>query len=89
MEKYPYQAAIVGRDTMPLGHREKWAFLEMMMKDMHSGQAIRLTLTVANEKRLRPDIRWGRLCKKKDVIPHSRIARNGSDNVTMYLWFEK
>jgi hypothetical protein len=84
----PYQAAIVGIDTMPRGHREKWAFLASMILDLHPGQVVRLTLPKKDIRKLRPDMRWKRICKKLGKTHHSRIIQNGSDNATMYLWYE-
>lgn len=86
MEKYPYQATIVGSENIPPARQDKWRFLETIAQDLHINQAIRLILPL-NFKSSHLDNGWRKVCKRMRVIPHSRIDKNG-ENKAMYLWFE-
>ena len=83
MNNYPYQATIIGHDSVPRG-RGKLMFLKHLVKEMESGQAIRLVLPASIPH---STIRayWDKVARKTGK-PHSQIHTNGANSYVVYLW---
>ena len=82
MTEYPYQATIVGNESLP-NIRGRFSFLRVLAKKLKPGQHVRLVVPVTTKK---SDIFgvWYSI-KGKDK-PHTMFKKN-NDSYTVCLWF--
>lgn len=86
MKEPPFQAYIVGRDTLPSPYRT-WSFLKDFMPKLKDGQAIRLV--IPKGQNVIPAINyWGRaISKYNGKKSHSRRRKQSDGSTILYLWF--
>lgn len=85
MTEYPYQATIVGNESLPkTGRASRFLFLHDLAEKLKPGQHVRLVVSRTQRKTAVTGIWYGIKGKGK---PHSMIKKNTDDSYTIYLWF--
>ena len=83
----PFQASIVGLDTMPTfrdqTRKSKYSFLINMRRKLLEGQAIRLLIPKGSPTQT-PITYWYRLCGISKG--HSQLQKNGDGSYILWLW---
>jgi len=82
----PYQAAIVGKETIPRGRRGKWLFLKDIFPKIKPGQAVRLQVPLS-ENRSSVNTAWLRYCKMEGLKGHTREVKQVKGRV-IFCWYD-
>lgn len=85
MTEYPYQATIVGNESLPNGRRmSRFNFLHDLAKKLKPGQHVRLIVPNATKKMAVTGVWYAISGKGK---PHTMIKKNDKDTYAVHLWF--
>jgi len=85
MTEYPYQATIVGNESLPKGRQmSRFLFLHNLAEKLKPGQHIRLVVPQTIGKAAVTSVWYAIKGKGK---PHSMTKRNTDKSYAVYLWF--
>jgi len=83
MTEYPYQATIVGNESLP-GTRTRFGFLRELAEELKPGQHVRLVVPITTKKATIRSVWYSIKGKGK---PHSMFKKSHNEFYTVYLWF--